>query len=133
MPTIAPHIWPIPDHFWQRRGVIAIVPTVWYMGPMPVTDGDALRITGGSPYDAYVYIIADDLGTVLYVGKTVNLCGRFSSHRHYKEWWQTSGRLVLLAIGGEDRAEAERAALYIELLAIRDCKPIHNIAGVPVL
>lgn len=131
MPTIAPHIWPIPVTFWQRQSIQAFDPTVWYVGPMIHTDADALAIAPRANDMAQVYIVSNFLDC-LYVGKTVNLCGRFSKHRHQKEWWPTQGRLVVLGVTGDDRAEAERAAFYVERLAIRDCKPLYNIAGVTV-
>lgn len=124
------YIYPFPDSFWNRTSVRAITPTPAYIGPFPHGDQDMIAITRSAPARAYVYVVMSDW-EVLYVGKTVNPVGRFSNHRCHKWWWPTSGRLVLLAIDGEDQRDAEAAALHLERIAIRVLRPIYNIAGVP--
>jgi hypothetical protein len=126
------HIYPFPDDFWERRTVRMIEPTPAYVGPMPRGDQDMFAIVRGASARAYVYVVMSDLLEVLYVGKSVNPVGRFSSHRCHKWWWPTSGRLVLLGVDGVDRRHAEAAALHLERLAIRSLNPLYNVAGVLV-
>lgn len=77
-----------------------------------------------------MYVIQDHEGDALYVGKTVNPVGRLASHRAKKAWWPDSGLLTLLGVEAGDRVEADGVSLRLEALAIRDCRPRHNIAGV---
>ena len=122
---------PFPPAYFRRVSVQALAPIVAYVGPLPQRDSELLRIHGRTvPTVAFVYVICDSAYNTLYVGKTVNPTGRLSSHRHQKPWWPEVGHLVMLAVEGEDRGDAEGAALYLETLAIRDLRPIYNIVGV---
>lgn len=125
----APHLWPVPETFWQRAPVQALNPIPIYVGPMISRAAQAREITIGLDGVAFVYVVADYFDC-LYVGKTIDLAARFHDHQYSKEWWPSNGRLVVLAVDGEDRRAAEASALLLEWLAIRDCRPLRNIVGV---
>lgn len=69
-------------------------------------------------------------GRLLYVGQTVNPGGRFAAHRDEKTWWRHVARIEI------NRYDSKRALLNAEAVAIRNERPVYNIAlnptgGVP--
>lgn len=70
-----------------------------------------------------VYRFYDGLGRLLYVGITFDLGARFKQHERKATWWgqQRSVRIIWRDTRSEAAAE--------ERVAIRDEKPLHNIAG----
>ena len=126
--------WPLPASFWEHRALRAIAPEVW-SGPLPA-DGAGFEVLAprdpwsAVPARAYVYILGG-MGQldILYVGKTVDLPTRMSSHRCSTPWWSPSGHLTLLTVWGEDRPVAEAAALHLEAVAIHHLRPIWNVVG----
>jgi hypothetical protein len=122
-------IYPFPPVFWRRAAVQRSAPELIYYGPLPQSR-TALAQLVGMRRPAYIYVIQDDEGDVLYVGKSVNPESRLTTHRRTKEWWPETGMLTLLAVWAEDRSAADALAFLIEAIAIRDAGPKFNIAGV---
>ena len=123
-------IYPFPPAFWRRVTVQAIAPQLSYYGPLPQTHCFAQEIVSARMAAAYVYVIQDVEGGVLYVGKTINPVGRLASHRAKKLWWPQPGQLTLLEIEADCRAEADGVALRLEAITIKELRPLHNISGV---
>jgi excinuclease ABC subunit C len=84
------------------------------------------------PESPGVYLFKDGAGTVLYVGKAVNLRRRLQSYRSAgrRKAQRKMRSLVREASTLEIRAqESERAALLLENELIRTLRPVYNVDG----
>lgn len=71
-----------------------------------------------------VYVLSDESGQILYIGHTMNLFQRLSSHRSLKPWWRDVRSMEWVACQGYAEARATEKSL------IALYRPIHNDADV---
>ncbi|WP_420124375.1 GIY-YIG nuclease family protein [Nakamurella sp.] len=70
-----------------------------------------------------LYRLFDRAGNLLYIGITVNPPSRFGQHADEKPWWPEVDPERIALTWFDTRAEAEK----LELLAVRDERPLHNV------
>ena len=100
-----------------------------YKGPFPATTDGYYSLVQPARRRCFVYVLFDDAGEVVYVGKSFRPGNRFDRHRR-KPWWDAVATIAILQIDGPDRYLVERAAFAAELDAIHTLHPRHNIVGV---
>ncbi|MEU8371240.1 GIY-YIG nuclease family protein [Micromonospora tulbaghiae] len=78
-----------------------------------------------APFDVptCLYRLYDREGRLLYIGITVNPQSRFGQHAEDKAWWPEVDTESIALVWFDTRAEAEK----LELLAVRDERPLHNV------
>lgn len=78
-----------------------------------------------APFDVptCLYRLFDRDGRLLYIGITVNPPSRFAQHAEDKAWWAEVDPESVSVVWFDTRAEAEK----LELLAVRDERPLHNV------
>lgn len=74
------------------------------------------------PHDVYIHLDAE--GAVLYVGISLTIAERTSSHRANSGWWQKVATIRVEHLPNREAALAREAELIAEL------RPLHNRAGV---
>lgn len=74
-----------------------------------------------------LYRVFDVSGRLLYVGMTLNIASRFSTHRRDRPWWTGAATITLEHFA--NRAAVETA----ERKAIEDEAPVHNIRYSPAV
>ena len=85
------------------------------------------RICAAAPAGPGVYVLRDDQGQALYVGKANDLRRRLRSHFSRRRW-KTIGASLARAVGAEwEEVGSELEALLKEATLIRDLKPIVNV------
>lgn len=72
-----------------------------------------------------VYTFRDPDGTVLYVGQSMRLAERMSSHKREKEWWPEIETIEV------DHVGSKNDACVLEKQLIEKFDPLHNIALKP--
>lgn len=70
-----------------------------------------------------VYRFFDRAGRLLYIGITVNPQSRFTAHAEEKPWWVEVDHSRTQLVWFDTRPEAEK----VELIAVRDERPLHNV------
>ncbi|MEU8185990.1 hypothetical protein [Micromonospora carbonacea] len=70
-----------------------------------------------------LYRFFDRAGRLLYIGISVNPPARFARHADDKPWWPEVDHSRTRLVWFDSRAEAEK----LELMAVRDERPLHNI------
>ncbi len=73
----------------------------------------------------YLYRHFDEAGTLLYVGISLNALARLAQHRSVSPWFVKIANMTI------ERFETRREVEEAERKAIRDEKPLHNVAGKP--
>jgi predicted GIY-YIG superfamily endonuclease len=73
----------------------------------------------------WVYRLADEEESLLYVGVAVHLENRLLQHKYTKHWWSE------VVFVDTERYPTRRQALDVELHYIKTERPLHNIAGQP--
>jgi predicted GIY-YIG superfamily endonuclease len=92
------------------------------------------RIVADAPAVAGVYVLYDDLGRTLYVGKAINLKRRLSTHFANRRWRGLKAELARAARAEWQTVGSELEALLREADLIRTLEPIVNVqVGVPQL
>jgi predicted GIY-YIG superfamily endonuclease len=92
------------------------------------------RVCADAPTTAGVYVLRDEGGTVLYVGKAINLRRRLRSHFAARRWRGLKAPLALVAAAEWREVGSELEALLTEATLIRDLRPVVNIqVGPPAL
>ena len=71
---------------------------------------------------ACVYIAKDANGTVLYVGKSINIKNRFTSHRDESPWFKSCSTIDVLHF------DTEEDALSAEISIIKKMMPKDNVS-----
>ncbi|WP_418061755.1 GIY-YIG nuclease family protein [Pimelobacter simplex] len=112
-----------PD-FWGDASDLVI-----YDDAFPSRSSDYYALTSFSARQAFVYLLFDAEGGLLYVGRARRPGNRFDRHRRQKPWWGAVARLVLLEVRGSDRIETHDLVSALELYAIRALDPLYNVAG----
>jgi hypothetical protein len=112
----------------------AVKPEVWtdevvYDGPLPVSSAACLDLAPGGHRQAFVYLLFNESGDLLYVGRARVPANRFDHHRRHKEWWPDVARLVLSRVEGDSYHDAHSMVSRLEARLIRELDPIHNIVG----
>ncbi|WDZ87172.1 hypothetical protein [Micromonospora cathayae] len=70
-----------------------------------------------------LYRFFDRAGRLLYIGITVNPQSRFAAHSDDKPWWPEVDHSRTRLVWFDTRPEAEK----VELIAVRDERPLHNV------
>jgi len=92
------------------------------------------RICRGAPAVAGVYVLRDEEGRALYVGKAVNLRRRLRSHFSDRRWRATSPGFARATDAEWRLVGSEIEALLSEAVLIHELKPVVNIQiGEPAL
>lgn len=118
---------PIPD-FWPLS-IQAINPTIAYEGTFPERSRDYYALVPAASNLAYVYVLLDDAGDPVYIGRSHRPGNRFDKHRR-KPWWPAVKSLSLLRVQGDSRGDTHAAVSYLERYLIKTYRPTYNIAGV---
>lgn len=82
--------------------------------------GVCFRCAGAEERGPLVYRLYDRRGSLLYIGSTINVFGRFQGHAGRTPWWSEVATYRL------QRFETEEAARCAEALAIGSEDPKHN-------
>jgi len=85
------------------------------------------RICASAPAGPGVYILRDDQGRVLYVGKAINLRRRLRTHFSPRRWKGLDASLARAVDAEWEEVGSELEALLTEATRIRDLKPIVNV------
>jgi hypothetical protein len=85
------------------------------------------RICAEAPTTAGVYVLRDEAGTVLYVGKAVNLRRRLRSHFAARRWRGLKAPLARANAAEWHEVGSELEALLMEAILIRDLAPVVNV------
>ena len=85
------------------------------------------RICAEAPPTAGVYVLRDAAGTVLYVGKAVNLRRRLRSHFAARRWRGLKAPLARAEAAEWHEVGSELEALLVEATFIRDLAPLVNV------
>lgn len=85
------------------------------------------RIRAEAPATAGVYILKDDEGRVLYVGKAVNLRRRLGAHFSARRWRMTKAEFARAASAEWIEVGSELEALLREASLIAELQPIVNV------
>jgi predicted GIY-YIG superfamily endonuclease len=85
------------------------------------------RICAEAPTTAGVYVLRDAAGTVLYVGKAINLRRRLRTHFAARRWRGLKAPLARSDAAEWQQVGSELEALLTEATLIRDLRPVVNV------
>jgi hypothetical protein len=85
------------------------------------------RICAAAPTTAGVYVLRDEAGTVLYVGKAINLRRRLRSHFAVRRWRGIKAPLAQAHDAEWHDVGSELEGLLREATLIRDLRPVVNV------
>jgi predicted GIY-YIG superfamily endonuclease len=85
------------------------------------------RVCAEAPTTAGVYVLRDAAGTVLYVGKAINLRRRLRTHFAARRWRGLKAPLARVDAAEWHEVGSELEALLTEATLIRDLRPVVNV------
>jgi hypothetical protein len=85
------------------------------------------RVCAEAPTTAGVYVLRDPAGTVLYVGKAINLRRRLRTHFAARRWRGLKAPLARTDAAEWHEVGSELEALLREATLIRDLRPLVNV------
>lgn len=91
------------------------------------------RIVAGAPARPGVYVLRDDRGGALYVGKAVNLRRRLQAHFAGRRWRVLKHPMARVADAEWREVGSEIEALLREAALIRELRPVANVQAGPRL